>query len=321
MSGLDNLKTRLNYAGGNAEGRFQNDKLRTLKKALLYSYQAATAVLSDGREFRCLINDNKLSTDYDNKILSIPYEDICLNKPRVGTTTEGIEKIGIKPGDVFTWKETNTKWIIYLEFLEEDSYFRAEIRRCEAEVEINNKKYPVYIRGPVETTIQWNLKKNISWNDINYSLILYITKNDETLDYFHRFKTVKIDGNNWEVKVVDPYSGDGIIEICLGEWFNNSIEDVEKAEKEKEEENKPVIDPKSKYIEGRDQVFPYDTYTYTIHNVSGGIWSVDSKRAVISSQTPTAARVQIVASKSGSFTLTYTTDTEQISLPIKIESF
>lgn len=32
MSGLDNLKTRLNYYGGSKERRLINDKLRSLKK-------------------------------------------------------------------------------------------------------------------------------------------------------------------------------------------------------------------------------------------------------------------------------------------------
>jgi hypothetical protein len=108
-----------------------NDKLRGLKKALLYSYQAATAILTDGREFRCLINPDKNKPAYDNKMLSIPYKDICLNKPRVGKTTEGEEEIGIKTGDVFTWKETDTHWLVYLEYIEEDAYFRSEIRRCD----------------------------------------------------------------------------------------------------------------------------------------------------------------------------------------------
>ena len=72
MSELDNLSIRLRYAGGGkADDRMQKDKLRTLKKALLYSYQAETIVLEDGREFRALINPDKLKNDYDNKILSI----------------------------------------------------------------------------------------------------------------------------------------------------------------------------------------------------------------------------------------------------------
>ena len=107
------------------------DKLRSLKRALLYSYQAATAILSDGKEFRCLINPDKNKPAYDNKILSIPYKDICLNAPRMGKTSEGEIDIDIKPGDVFIWKETNTHWLVYLEYIEEDAYFRSEIRRCD----------------------------------------------------------------------------------------------------------------------------------------------------------------------------------------------
>ena len=84
---LELLNKRLRYQGGNQEQRFINDKLRSLKRALLYSYQAATAILSDGKEFRCLINPDKNKPAYDNKIISIPYKDICLNAPRVGKTS------------------------------------------------------------------------------------------------------------------------------------------------------------------------------------------------------------------------------------------
>ena len=77
MSGLDKLKRRLDYQGGSQEGRFQRDKLNTLKKALLYSYQAATVVLQDGREFRALMNPDKLKPEYDNKIISIPFGSLA----------------------------------------------------------------------------------------------------------------------------------------------------------------------------------------------------------------------------------------------------
>jgi hypothetical protein len=78
---LELMNKRLQYNGGNQEQRMIEGKLKTLKKALLYSYQAATAILPDGREFRCLINPDKNKPAYDNKIISIPYKDICLNAP------------------------------------------------------------------------------------------------------------------------------------------------------------------------------------------------------------------------------------------------
>lgn len=103
MSALENMKSRINYNGGkDQESRMNADKLRSLKKALLYSYQAATAILSDGREFRCLINPDRLKTSYDEKIISIPFFDIQLNTDRIGKTKEGEVEIGLKPGDVFT---------------------------------------------------------------------------------------------------------------------------------------------------------------------------------------------------------------------------
>lgn len=103
MSGLENMATRLSFNGGNAQiKRMNNDKLKALKKALLYSYQSATAKLADGREFRCLINPDHLKNTYDDKILSIPFEDVCLNAEKIGKTSEGLVQIGMKPGDVFT---------------------------------------------------------------------------------------------------------------------------------------------------------------------------------------------------------------------------
>ena len=113
---LNDLKTRINFLGGNRQqDRMNLDKLKSLKKALIYSYQAATAVLSDGREFRCLINPNKLSMDLDNKILSIPFKDICLNAERIGTTAQGEVDTNLKEGDVIEWKENGSHWIVYLQ--------------------------------------------------------------------------------------------------------------------------------------------------------------------------------------------------------------
>lgn len=61
-----------------------------------------------------MINPDKNKPAYDNKILSIPYKDICLNMPRIGKAIEGEIPIDIKPGDVFVWKETDTHWLVYL---------------------------------------------------------------------------------------------------------------------------------------------------------------------------------------------------------------
>ena len=280
---LELLNKRLNYQGGNQQQRFIKDKLHGLKKALLYSYQAATAILKDEQEFRCLINSDKNKPAYDNKILSIPYKDICLNASKIGKTSEGVIDINIKPGDVFIWKQTNTHWLVYLEYLEEDAYFRSEIRRCDQQVKIDDNSYWVYIRGPVETSIEWNQKAGIEWNNLNYSLVMYITADELTKNYFERFKTIKIldprynAEKTWQVVGVDPYYGDGIIQVFLDEYFENSIADAVAAENSIETSQTDPIDETTAYISGPIEVSQYSQAYYEIHNAENGKWFVKWK--------------------------------------------
>ena len=277
MSGLDNLKTRLNYmGGGRKESRMQDGKLRALKKALISSYQAATAIIG-GKEFRCLINPDQLKADYDAKILSIPFRDVCLNEDRVGTTTQGEQDINIQVGDVFTWKETNTNWLVYLRYLEEDAYFRADIRRCNHEAEIDGRKYSVYARGPVENSLDWKKGNLEMYNELNYTLIMYITKDKFTLDYFERFKKIKIDDKPWEVQAVDTMSSVGIIEVALKETFSNTLEEEMK---DVETETNGDQEAGSPHIIGSTIVYPYETYSYAIDGLTNGIWTIDNMKLV-----------------------------------------
>ena len=323
---LELLNKRLQYQGGNQEQRFINDKLRGLKKALLYSYQAATAILSDGKEFRCLINPDKNKPAYDNKILSIPYKDICLNAPRVGKTSEGEIDINIKPGDVFTWKETNTHWLVYLEYIEEDAYFRSEIRRCDQEVKIEDNSYWVYIRGPVETSIEWNQKAGIEWNTLNYSLVMYITADETTNNYFERFKTIKIldprynKEKTWQVVGVDPYYGDGIIQVFLDEYFENSIADAVAAEKPAETGKENPVDKTAAYIDGPTEVQQYSKAYYEIYNAKEGHWYLkwkDEEQDLKSSLKIIPLNISI--GELGTFTLIYRIQGQNdITLNVKI---
>ena len=323
---LELLNKRLRYQGGNQQERFIKDKLNSLKKALLYSYQAATAILADGREFRCLINPDKTKPAYDNKIISIPYKDVCLNKPRVGKTTEGEEQIGMKPGDVFTWKETNTHWLVYLEAIEEDAYFRSEIRRCDQQVEINKTKYWVYLRGPVETSIEWTQKSQIEWNTLNYSLVMYITADQNTNEYFERFKTIKVTDprynkeKTWQIVGVDPYYGDGILQIFLDEFFENSIADAVAAEKQKQTSQVNPTNGTTALISGPTEVQQYSKAYYEIQNAENGHWYLSWKgqeQDLKSSNKIIPLNVSI--GELGVFTLIYRIDgQEDITLDVKI---
>lgn len=314
---IENIKARINYAGGaDQSARMRADKLRSLQKALMYSYQSATIKLADKREFKCLINPDRLSMDLDNKILSIPFRGTRVNeeggdepeKPTSGpvwedmsvldnttysrtsptmTTSFDIEElveedIDIKEGDIIEWKENGSHWIVYLRRLEETAYFRADIRRCRYQVALENGiSYWAYVRGPVEQSLVWNQNGGNFINSLNQTIILYITQNEETLKYFSRFTKVTLQDKTWEIQTVDTISTPGIIELCLKEDFTNTPKTNIKLAVEKSID---IIDLKEQdtpqpYVFGLTEVDPYGTYLYEIKNFlpASGTWVISNE--------------------------------------------
>jgi hypothetical protein len=84
--------------------------------------------------------------------------------------------------------------------------------------------------GPNETTALWNTKRGVVWNDMNYTKLLYITKDEDTLAYFQRFDRIIINGKPWEVQAYNEnYStsktagvDSGIIRVALKEAYVNT---------------------------------------------------------------------------------------------------
>lgn len=324
---MNNLKTRLNYHGGARQiDRMIEDKQRSLNKALLYSYQSATAVLkmNDDKEFRCLINPNKLSMELDDKVISIPFEDICLNAEKLesATTSSGKIPTNVKCGDVIEWKENGTYWIIYSQYLQETAYFRGQMRQCEKEpITIGNKKFWYYLKGPDEKGIDWQKSKHFILNDLNYSIEIYISNTTETKQLFQRFKKLnipfknsegKVDYRPFEVQAVDDISTDGILVAYLKEDFTNIWEKPEN--EDKVFENNPLI-------QGPAQVHPYDIVTYQTTATNNGVWSLSNNKAIILKQDATKVEIEITTGKSGNIELKYTTDgMEDIIFNIEILS-
>ena len=350
---LDNMSTRIHYMGGvDQQKRMNIDKLRSLKKALSYSYQAATAVLEDGREFRCLINPNKLSVDLDNKILSIPFEAYPVNgiikdEPEFDDSDLGFETgfdkegmwsdmvpvdclpdsipskplsnyemqpVGLREGDVIEWKENGSHWLIYLQRLEETAYFRADLRRCRYQIELENgSRYWVYVKGPSEKNISWFQNNGNYFNRLNYTVQLYITKNRETSEYFHRFSKVFIHGRPWEVQAIDDISTPGVIEVHLKETYNNLIETDIKAAVEASVNVVEVDERDEMYIHGVEEVYPYETHDYELKNYVGatGTWHLEnmSRKNMVKLINPKekTVTVNILTGKSGTFELVYKT--------------
>lgn len=309
MSGLENMRARMNWAGGDMDGRLNKGKLKSMQGALWNSYQAEWITLKDDQvdeegnslaeRWRCLINPDKLKEDYDQKEISIEFES------------------GLKEGDTFLWDRTNSHWIVFLQQFTEEAYFRAQIRRCDYQIDIDGTKYWTYLRGPMETDIQWKTKHNISFNELNYSLLMYIPKNEQTMNFFERFKIIKFDNRNWEVQVVDRYSQRGVIEVSLIEYFNNDMEDAVVGPE--------IIQPDTEqpYIDGPQVVNVYDTdLTYEIKNTTSGYWVVNSNKVKITNSNENQCVIDILTGKSASFILTYKRENEEdINLTINVESF
>ena len=65
---------------------------------------------------------------------------------------------------------------------------------------------------------------------MNYSLVIFITADENTNQFFSRFAKIKIKDprdnkeKTWRVAGVNPYYGDGIIQIFAEEYFENEIE-------------------------------------------------------------------------------------------------
>ena len=292
--------TRIQYAGGVMDNRVDKSKLHSMQMALQNSYQAEWITLNDNK-YRCLINPDKLKEDYDQKVISIEHS------------------AGMKEGDVFYWDRTNTHWLVYLQQHSESAYFRAQIRRCNYEIEVNNHKYWVYLRGPVETALVWRQKHNIEFNDLNYSLLIYVTKNEETLDFFKRFQILKIDGHRWRVAATDIFSQGSIIEVYLEEFFDNSLEE-EQIKKE------PIIfGEEEPYIDGPQFVEPYQTeikYSLANNLNATGAFLVSSKKVKIVNSDNNSCIINIISGKAGEFKIIYREEgKEDLELNVTIESF
>ena len=348
---LNTLQARLAIRGGSDQWvRMRQDKLKSLKKALLYSYQSAIVQRYDVKKntkvnsiiqlitrlqdqqvlteiedqflssleeeyqientrdsieyiqdlqnivdeltntsplFRCLINHDKLKVDYEDKIISIPFEQAPLG-------SEEIQNTDFHNGTVFKWVHGNkqewtpdTYWIVYMQYSEETAYFRAEIRKADQEIEIvtidtegneNTVTYRGWMTGPNETTALWHTKKNVTWNDMNYTKLLYITKDQDTLAFFQRFDRIIINGKPWEVQAYNEnYStsktagvDSGIIRVALKETYTSTDQFV----KEKIEEKNAIEQTKAQYdavhtnprIDGPTIARPYETLIFTAKN-------------------------------------------------------
>ena len=251
MENLNLLKLRAKHANNDRQhDRMVKDKLRSLHRALLYSYQTAW-IKKDGVEdadyVRALINPDKVKFDYDEKIVSVEYEH------------------GFGPGDTFEWKNTGTHWIILKQEMTEVAYFRGNIRRCQelliTDPETGDKvSIWAAVRGPVETKLNTIQKAGLVANVPNMTLQLYIPKTEQNMRLFERYVTFEFGGRFWQVTAPDTISTPGIIEIPAVEDYECHHSDLLV---EVVDPNPPTTEYEDT-IEGETFVKPLEQSIYTV---------------------------------------------------------
>lgn len=319
---LNLMRKRLMYHGGvKQEDRMIKDKWRTFNKALIYSYQGCDVslvqkydsceLLEEQETYRALINPNKTKQDYDDKILSIDYN-----------TSFG-------PGDVFNWKGTNTNWLIYLQALTEDAYFRGEIRRCKYIIKFkdkdgNLKQTWAAIRGPVETQIESIQKNQVRVDRPNLSLNILMPLNEDTLYAFDRYSRFLFAGKAWRVQAPDAISIKNVLEVNAEEYYIDRDEDDVDAGIADGLIIEPV-DPNSDddliKIEGLTFIKPKITEVYKAPDV-GGKWTVLEKDYPVCLKITNDPFVSVTWEKttSGQFTLQWSKDDITLTKIIVVES-
>lgn len=289
------------------------DKYNTFLKSLLYSYQGCDVTLVQpyseclseddssldqnmqiNEVYRALINPDKVKQDYDDKILSIDY------------------KYNYQLGDVFCWVGTQTFWIIYLQQLTEDAYFRGEIRQCKYKLKFKDASGNwcstwAAIRGPVETQIESIQKNQIRVDRPNWSLNILLPQNDKTIQAFDRYSEFLFAGKCWQVQAVDSISMKNIIEINAEEYYIDRDTD----DKINEMKNGLIIEPvdstPNSGIEGLTFIKPKIAEQYS--SDEGGVWRVKEKVPVeIIPVDDKTISLTWLKSISGQFTLQWSKD-------------
>lgn len=304
IEGVEEQSKRLQQAGGNRQQeRMIKDKRRSLDHAVWYSYQAAEVVKTDATDrkpVRALINPNKLKADYDDKIISVGYE------------------YNFEVGTVFEWLGTKTYWLVYLQDLTELAYFRGDIRKCTYEIawEDEDGLHSTYaaVRGPVETKINFIQKHGISIDTPNHSLSILMPKNEDTLNYFKRYKKFYLQGDDtcWRVEATDWISTPGILEVIAVEYYANETED--------DIENgivggliTEIKDPNGDIekidIIGETFIKPKKSYQYTFSGREAQTWFVDTKKYPVKlefdAEDPRNLTLTWTSGYSGQFVLKY----------------
>lgn len=205
---IKTMRTRLDYAGGNQLGRINQSKLKSFRMVLGNTQHTRRVKTPTGECWKALMHDDKLTADYDKKILCVEND------------------AGLKAGDVVEVLDDGTHWLVHLPSLTETAYFHADVIRCRYTIDVDGVTYWAYLRGPDATAQQWLTKEGLHALDMNLNARLFITQDERTEEFFKRLRKLRIAGRPWEIHTSDHISAPGVIEVDMRETFDVETEDI-----------------------------------------------------------------------------------------------
>lgn len=285
-SNYDILKKRLSYQGGfSQERRMIKDKYDSFLRALNYSYQSSILEVAQKREeipllnqdriegersvnrcqFKGLVTPNKLKEDYDIKNLSAEY------------------RLQLRTGDILFWGKTGTHWIITLEEMTEDAYFRGIMKKCNYRIKFKDSEGRqrctwASVRGPVETQLKTINKQDVLRDIPNLTLNIILPANEITKNSFKRYQKFLLNNKCWEIVAFnDINSNNGILELnCREYYINKEIDDIKNNLKDGFVLDEATNSDDS-FILGSSVIKPMIKERYTTE-MKNGRWNIDSKK-------------------------------------------
>ena len=282
-SNLALMQKRIKFSGGETpQDRMIQGKKEGFEAALLSGSNSQTIAIN-GEEYKVLINDNKLTQNYDEKIISAPLE------------------MGLKTGDIVYWLETDSYWIVFLEDISELAYTTAYMRKCHSEPITNTNigtvdKIWAAVFGNEDNLIQSVVKTNVAIDSSKLTLQLLVSSTQENnINIFKRYNKFVLGGITWEIQAVNAIDLKNILVVYAQEDIS-FIED-------NPIENK---DTTSGSIRGKLIIKPLETAIYTVSDDTPiSKWAVDNKNISIVDIKDREIEIKWTSTKSGEFLLGY----------------
>ena len=147
---------------------------------------------------------------------------------------------------------------------------------------------------------------------MGYEVVLYITRDEVTEKFFHRFQKVQIRDRIWEVQFVNDLNSDTLLIVYLKEAFTNEFDPVTNTTDPDQPDVPGENDTPTGIaaIKGPEELYPFDRASYIIENADNGFWYLSNTKGKIESQSSEGVDITITSAKSGTIDLIYRRENE-----------